>query len=430
MNDAARPVYTVTQITEEITELLKGNLGTVSVEGEISGCKIASSGHAYFSLKDESSLLKAIMWRSRVDRLSTLPADGQLVHATGQITVYPPRGDYQLDVASLAQAGVGLLQKKFEELKRKLEEEGLFDPERKRKPPSRLKKVVVITSPGGAAVRDFLRTLETYQIPLEILILPVRVQGLEAPPEIVEALKIAPTFEPDLVILTRGGGSLEDLWAFNEEIVARAIAESPIPVVSAVGHEVDFTIADFVTDVRVPTPTAAAHFLAESVRSVYESLERLEERLAAAMEDQLREVRNEILMARQVLFARSPVNFVPLYRQRIDDLIGRADFAIRRSLESTFSEITSIKQQLSALVGLEIVTWKGKLETSKQRLIALEPAATLGRGFALVETTKSKKLIRSIGEVPKRGDVRVHLQDGNFEATPRPEGPRQGEFGW
>jgi exodeoxyribonuclease VII large subunit len=414
----SRPVYTVTQVTEEISEILSGHFGTLSVEGEISGWKVASSGHAYFSLKDEHALLKGVIWRSRLERLSALPRDGQLVRVTGSLAVYPPRGEYQIDVTSVAQAGVGLLQKRFEELKRKLEAEGLFAAERKRQPPCPLRRILAITSPSGAALRDFLRTLELHAIPLEILIYPVRVQGVEAPGEIADALAAAPRYACDLVVVTRGGGSLEDLWAFNEEAVARAIAACPIPVLSAIGHEVDFTIADFVADLRASTPTAAAHYLAGEVSDVFDRLADMGDRLASAMRDCLAGLRDSLDAATRSLYARSPLAFIPFHRQRLDDLLGRAAQSVGRNLETQRSTVASLAQRLSTIARMDLLRWRGNLRSEQERLLVLDPRATLARGFALCETIEDQRPIRLLADVPKAGDVLVHLADGDFTATP------------
>lgn len=414
-----RPVYSVTQLTEEIAGLLSDRFGTISVEGEISGWKVAASSHAYFTLKDEKSLLKAVMWRSRLERLKSAPMDGQLVRATGSITVYPPRGEYQLDVTTLAQAGAGLLQQRFEELKKRLQAEGLFDLERKRVTALPIRRVVVITSPAAAALRDFLRTLEHYKTALEVLIIPVRVQGIEAPPEIVFALEQAPRFKPDLVVLTRGGGSLEDLWAFNEEAVARAIAASPIPVLSAVGHEVDFTIADFVADLRASTPTAAAGMLAGWERETRERVAEIRDRLHSAFEDFLDALREELEAIQNRLHARSPLVFVPFHRQRIDDFLGRGEQAIRGALRAERAEVSGLARRLASEARLDRVRWRGEVDSLRRRLAVLDPRATLRRGFALIESAMEARPIRVLAEVPVKGDIRVQLADGDFLATPK-----------
>ncbi len=421
--DFQRPVFSVTQITEAISGLFQEEFAGVVVEGEISGWKVASSGHAYFSLKDENASLKAVMWKSRLQRMSAAPTDGQLVRAGGSITVYPPRGEYQLDVTSLAQAGLGLLQKRFEELKRRLEAEGLFDPGRKRVPTRPIRKVAVITSPTGAALHDFLRTLEIHATPLHVLILPVRVQGVEAPPEIVAALKMAPSYDPDLVILTRGGGSLEDLWAFNEEVVARAVVASPIPVLSAVGHEVDFTIADFVADLRASTPTAAAGFLSGEHSAILDELGRIEDRLTSVITEDLDSLRADLANLSSRLLARSPLSFLPFYRQRVDDLLGRGGQALQRDLHTLAMEVKQKQTSLESSVRVSLISWLGDLKVLSGRLQVLDPGSTLRRGYALCETADEAQLIRSVQSVVMGQNVRVHLSDGSFVATPNQTGP-------
>jgi exodeoxyribonuclease VII large subunit len=418
MSDSSLQVFTVSQITEEISGILSEEFDSVAVEGEISGWKVAASGHAYFSLRDETSLLKAVMWRSRLSRAEVTPADGQLVRAFGSLTVYPPRGEYQLDVRKFTQAGVGLLQQKFEELKRNLEAEGLFDPGRKRRPPFRLRRVVVITSPTGAALRDFLRVLDFDGTPVEVLILPVRVQGVEAPSEIADALGKAASLNCDLVVLTRGGGSLEDLWAFNEEVVARAIATCPVPVVSGVGHEVDVTIADFVADIRVATPTAAAQFIVERVQAVFEPLQDLTERLEFSMREFLRDKRADLENQRHRLETRSPLSVVPYHRQRVDDFVLRAGRALQHQVAGIRSQVAVHRRDLFSRFGLVLMDKRGEVRSLSDRLSALDPKATLNRGYTLCETARDSRPVRSVKDVPEDENVRVHLSDGNFEATP------------
>ena len=392
----------------------------MAVEGEISGWKVAASGHAYFSLRDEASLLKAVMWRSRLARAEVTPADGQLVRAFGSLSVYPPRGEYQLDVQRFTQAGIGLLQQRFEELKRKLEAEGLFDASRKRHPPFRLRRVVAITSPTGAALRDFLRVLDRDETPVQILILPVRVQGVEAPSEIANALgKITP-HNCDLVVLTRGGGSLEDLWAFNEEVVARAIAACPVPVVSGVGHEVDTTIADFVADVRVATPTAAAQYIVEWIQAMFEPLQDLAERLESSMREFLRAKRSDLENQQQRLGTRSPLSILPYHRQRVDDFVLRAGRAFRHQITATRSQVSVHRRDLLSRIRLALRDKRGEVRSLSDRLTALDPKATLDRGYALCETAHDSHPIRSVRDVPEKEDIRVHLSDGSFKATPAP----------
>jgi len=418
MSEYSPTVYTVTQITEEISQVFNDSFGSVSVEGEISGWKVAGSGHAYFSLKDDKSLLKAVMWRSRLERLLLNPADGQLVRASGRVTVYAPRGDYQLDVTTLAQAGVGLLLQRFEKLKARLAEEGLFDSARKHPPPFQVRRVIVITSPTGAALQDFLRVLKSLATPVEILILPVRVQGIEAPSEIADAIARAGAIGADLVVLTRGGGSLEDLWGFNEEIVARAIAACPIPLISAVGHEVDFTISDFVADLRVPTPTAAAHLVADLVEGLFDNFADKRDRLAAALKDRIVTHRVELNLIRQRLKSENPISFLPHYRQRIDEHLERSGRAL--SLQTRFlrRDLEGLCSRMNSEMEKKLFRWRAGLLSLEERARAYDPWATLGRGYARIETARTHRPIRSRSEVIGDEDIRVQLSDGNFEATP------------
>jgi len=416
--DSTDRAFTITQITEAIRGLLDSELSKVTVEGEISSWKVAGTGHAYFSLKDENALLKAVMWRSRLGKLANPPAEGQMVRATGSITVYAPRGEYQLDVVSIRQAGMGALQKRFEELKRRLEKEGLFDPSRKRNAPLLIQRVLVITSPSAAALQDFLTNLDLENTPVEVLVLPVRVQGVEAPAEIVNALQAAPEHHPDLVVLTRGGGSLEDLWAFNEEAVARAIAACPVPVLSAVGHEVDFTIADFTADIRVSTPTAAGRFLAEQAARLVLEIDSLRERLVEILEDDLAGFRQSLESLQRELAARSPQAFLPFYHQRIDDLLGRAAQSIRQETIDQWNRLREINRQLVTTLQMDLLSWKGRMQAETQRLMVLNPHSTLARGYALCEGIESGQVVRSRSTMPPAGDIRIQFVDGSVDATP------------
>ena len=255
----SREVYTVSSLNREARRIIEGQLGVVWVEGEISGLARPGSGHLYWRMKDESAQLRCAMFRSQNRLLNFRPGDGQHVLARGRVSIYEPRGEYQLVVEYLEEVGEGLLRRRFEELKRKLATEGLFDAERKRDKPELPRRIGVVTSPSGAAVRDIVTVLARRFPAIPVLIYPTAVQGTGAAAEIASALELADhRGECDLLILARGGGSLEDLWSFNEEAVARAMAAVSIPIISGVGHEIDFTIADFVADVRAPTPSGAA----------------------------------------------------------------------------------------------------------------------------------------------------------------------------
>ncbi|HWM78482.1 MAG TPA: exodeoxyribonuclease VII large subunit, partial [Methylomirabilota bacterium] len=284
MSGGERRVYTVSELTAGIKGTLEGTFPAVWVEGEISNLRVPSSGHAYFTLKDEGAQLSAVLFRGRGRRVRFEPEDGMHVLAFGGLDVYAARGQYQLVVELMEPQGLGALQLAFEQLKRKLEAEGLFDEARKRPLPAFPRVIGIVTSPTGAAIRDMLNIIGRRFADLHILITPVRVQGDEAPGEIVQALlHLQEIANLDVIIVGRGGGSIEDLWAFNDERVARALAVCRVPVISAVGHETDFTIADFVADLRAPTPSGAAELVVREKLAVMETLADLYARLKQAM---------------------------------------------------------------------------------------------------------------------------------------------------
>ncbi len=301
-------IYTVSEVTEIVKTALEVAFPQVWVEGEVSGYKKAASGHVFFNLKDEKSVVKAVMWQSTARKIAFDLKDGLQVVCRGKVSVYEPRGDYQLYVDQVEPKGKGALQLRFEQLKEKLRAEGLFDETRKRKLPLRPRTIGVVTSPTGAAIRDILRVLERRYARLHVVIYPARVQGEGAAAEIVEgidALGARPGM--DVLIVGRGGGSIEDLWAFNEEPVARAIARSPVPVISAVGHEVDFTIADFVADLRAPTPSAAAEMVIATEEAFVDRIDAATRRLGDLLRYGIRDLRGEVDgLARNRIFQNFP----------------------------------------------------------------------------------------------------------------------------
>ncbi|MDX1555555.1 MAG: exodeoxyribonuclease VII large subunit, partial [Xanthomonadales bacterium] len=281
-----RRVYTPTELNREAKIHLEAAFSRIWLEGEISNLSRPASGHLYFSLKDDRAQVRCALFRSAANRLEVQPENGTKVLASGRISLYEARGEYQMIVEALQHAGEGLLQQRFEALKKKLEEEGLFDPARKVALPRYPRRIGIITSPSGAAVRDMLHVLKRRWPIATVRIYPVPVQGEEAPPAIVRALQAAASHDwSDVILIGRGGGSLEDLWAFNDEQVARAIAACPIPLVSAVGHETDFSIADFVADVRAPTPSAAAELCSPDAAALKERFDRLMRQLQVRIDD-------------------------------------------------------------------------------------------------------------------------------------------------
>ena len=331
LTDPGRRVLTVSELTHAVKDTLEGRFGGLWVEGEISNLRIHTSGHVYFTLKDEEAQVRAVLFRSRVRRVRFEPADGLHVLAFGRLDVYAVRGEYQLVCEVLEPKGLGALQLAFEQMKARLAAEGLFDAGRKRPLPTLPRRVGLVTSPTGAAVRDFLRVVTRRFAGLQVLVCPVRVQGETAAGEIAQALgTLNRRGDLDVIVLARGGGSLEDLWAFNEEAVARAIAASKIPVISAVGHETDVTIADFVADLRAPTPSAAAELVVREKAELVRQVATLGTRLRHAMGQRTRRVADRLADIRRRRVLTDPGRPLRDWARRVDDLGARLSRAMAR----------------------------------------------------------------------------------------------------
>ncbi len=382
--------YTVSELTRRIKQMLETGFASVVVVGEISNLKHHTSGHVYFTLKDETSQLSAVLWRSRVQNLPLMPRDGMKVIVTGRITVYEVRGTYQIDVASIKPLGAGELQMAFERLKEKLSGEGLFDGSRKKPLPQYPERIGIVTSKTGAVLHDMMHVFGRRFPALTILLVPVRVQGAGAAEEIAQAVRDLNAFgNVDVVIVARGGGSLEDLWAFNEEVVARAIAASRIPVVSAVGHEVDFTIADFVADLRAPTPSAAAEIVVKDRAAILEILRDFAYTMHESLASRLKQHREHIgYLLKSHAFNR-PIDLLHSHSQHVDELT--------RSMVA----FTSHRYALSA----------SQLRGIGQRLAALDPTLTLKRGYAVIR--KNGKIISTAVHLHTDDDVTISLHDGD-----------------
>lgn len=386
---------TVSDLTQQIKMLLETGLAPVWLTGEISNFKRHSSGHFYFSLKDENAQIPCVMWAGRNRGLRFSPEDGMQVLAHGQVTVYEKRGYYQFDVAQIQPAGVGALQAAFEQLKRRLQAEGLFDEARKKPLPEFAQSVGIVTSPTGAALRDLVSVLRRRWPAMKIILRPVLVQGAGAAEAIAQAIGEFNEYkEVEVLIVGRGGGSLEDLWAFNEEIVARAIYASKIPVVSAVGHEVDFSISDFVADVRAATPSAAAELVAPEVAEVKRQLQSLAiqsirqlQRLLQTQHDRLRRVATSYGL-------RQPLDQVRQRSQQLDDLQRRLQLALQNRL----------------------AIWKQQLKAKEQRLRALSHEHILQRGFAIVYREPDKKLVHEAKELQANDSIHIQFGVGSAEA--------------
>ncbi|MCX7043972.1 MAG: exodeoxyribonuclease VII large subunit [Candidatus Sumerlaeota bacterium] len=392
----ANKALSVTQLTRAIKRLLEGEIGRVRVEGEISNWTLARSGHAYFNLKDENAQISCVMWASSVLRLKFKPADGTKVLANGDISVYEPRGQYQLVVSAMSEAGVGDLWKKFLELKARLEKEGLFDPARKKPLPALPRRVGIVTSPTGAAIRDVLNVLRRRFAGVEVFIWPCLVQGAGAAQQIAHGVRrLNEIGGIDVIIVCRGGGSIEDLWAFNEEVVARAIAASKIPIISGVGHETDFTIADFVADLRAPTPSAAAELVVRSRRELMEKAESLNQRLRRALWNLIERANMRLRALLSSYGMRQPIDRIRQARQRIDELALRMDRALHK-------RIGDATQQLQRLT---------------EKLEALNPTAILERGYSIVTKAEDGSVVTSPAQVHSLEKINVRGAGGTFPAT-------------
>jgi len=372
-------ILTVTQLTYQIKNLLEGTFPDVWVEGEISNLTVPQSGHAYFTIKDEQSQIKAVLFKSSQRHLKFTLQHGMQVICRGRVSVYEPRGEYQIIIEYVEPKGVGALQKAFEELKARLEKEGLFDRERKKPLPFLPKRIGIVTSPTGAAIRDILRVIRRRHPRMAILIYPVPVQGPESAPAIVEAVQYF-NREKNVDVLIVGRGSLEDLWAFNEESVARAIYASRIPVISAVGHETDYTIADFVADLRAPTPSAAAEMVVESEAHLREAILSFEFRLAAGMRQTLERLRSTVQHAGRLL--ADPRKKLEQFSQRVDELLGRLGLGLRHHVRRDRALLTSLTGALDHL----------------------NPLAILARGYSVTRTIPAGTIVMDASEV-KSGDM-------------------------
>jgi exodeoxyribonuclease VII large subunit len=413
-------VYTVSQVTELVKTALEVAFPQVWVEGEVSGHKRAASGHVFFSLKDEKSVIKAVMWQSTARKVAFDLKDGLKVVCRGKVSVYEPRGDYQLYVELVEPKGKGALQLAFEQLKEKLRAEGLFDEKRKRKLPLRPRTIGVVTSPTGAAIRDILRVLERRYARLRILIYPARVQGEGAAGEIVEGIDALGAWPGiDVLIVGRGGGSIEDLWAFNEEPVARAIARSPVPVISAVGHEVDVTIADFVADVRASTPSAAAEMVIATEEQFVEKIAQHSHRLGELMRYGIQDRRSEVSdLAQHRIFQNFRIKIVNL-GQRVEDLETRGRNVLRAERQAIAEHkgaallaAERLANVLRRTVGEHRAAW----ERLSAALHALSPLDVLKKGYTLVWKDGGLRLARRVEDIVEDETVQVSFFRGEFSA--------------
>lgn len=439
-----REVYTVSELTRSIKFVLEEDFSDIWVEGEISNFRVPNSGHAYFTLKDKESQLKIVLFRLNKRLLKFEPEDGLHVIIRGRISVYEPRGEYQLIADYMEPKGIGALQLAFEQLKEKLFKEGLFDEAHKKPIPQFPQKIAIVTSPTGAAIRDMLRIIDRRFSTIHIVIYPVRVQGEGASIEIAQAIKElnilshSELAEPiDVMIIGRGGGSIEDLWSFNEEVVARAIYDSKIPVISAVGHEIDYTISDFVADLRAPTPSAAAELVVKDKREVAQNIIGMEKRLINAVRNMLDILKSDLIGLQERRVLRAPLDRIYELQQRCDDLtlrIKRSPMTIYKKFSEKTSHLTKslfilnpivriqrIKEILSEMNrGLEIAVkhrleiLDKKLKGTAGRLNALSPLAVLERGYSISRRLPDMKIIKDASDIEKGRQLNVKLHKGEL----------------
>lgn len=431
-----RDVYSVSRLNREARSLLEGSFPLLWVEGEISNLSRPASGHWYFSLKDEAAQVRCAMFRNRNMLLRFNPANGTQVLIRARISLYEARGEYQVIVEHMEEAGDGALRRAFEQLKQKLQTEGLFKPEHKKHLPAYPRQIGVITSATGAAVRDILTTLKRRFPGLPVIVYPVAVQGAGSAQQIANMIKLAGMRnECDVLILARGGGSLEDLWSFNEEVVARAIYACPLPLVTGIGHEIDFTIADFVADQRAPTPTAAAELITPNQFELEKRLQQLTQRLYHLQQTHIQRAKERLhWLSRNI---QHPGRRVQDWSQRLDEMQMRLQNAIQIRLQQKRARITqyqtqlksyspmtrlqAFQKQLAFLSQRSRTSFEHQLERKSQKLVSLvhsldtvSPLATLHRGYAIVSNDNGKHILRKASEVKTGEQIRARLAEGQL----------------
>jgi len=442
-----RKVFTVSELTRQIKQTLEDEVGHVWVEGEISNFKVYGSGHAYFSLKDANAQLSAVLFAGSRQGVApqTRLEDGQRVRVYGQITVFESRGQYQMLVRKIEPAGVGALMQRFEELKRKLEAEGLFEPARRRPLPKLPQRIGIVTSPTGAVIHDMLNVLGRRFPNLQIRLAPVKVQGLEAADEVAAAVALFnrtcgpdSDWPADVLIVGRGGGSLEDLWAFNEEVVARAVAGSAIPVISAVGHETDFSLCDFAADLRAPTPSAAAELVVAPKAELEALVARLERALRQVLQQRTSGLRGRLAAVQAAGFLKQPEQMAERLAQRVDTLGMRLDHVLRqhvqaerqraeqainglfllreRQVRQVASRVALDERRLDQACRLRIERLRTHVAALARQADLLSPLAVLERGYSLTRT-EGGRLVRSVNDAASGTGLVTRVKDGMIRSV-------------
>lgn len=441
MERAADYIYSPSELNREVKLHLEAGFPRVVVEAEISNLARPASGHLYFSLKDDRAQIRCAMFRSAASRMGFRPENGTKVTARGRISLYEARGEYQFIIDSMQEAGEGLLQRQFEELKNKLQAEGLFDPALKKALPIYPRRIALITSASGAAVRDLQHVLERRWPVAQVRLYPVLVQGVDAPAEIRAAIVAANRHNwADTLIVGRGGGSLEDLWAFNDESVARAVAASAIPIVSAVGHETDFSICDFVADLRAPTPSAAAELATPDQAVLLESLRRGQRQLQYRMESRLQQNAQKLDHAVHRLQQRHPSRRLEEQRQQLDGLMARLSRHTQLTLKEREVQLKTLEKRLGAHrperklaeLGTQVESLRRSLDRRIKEVLrshqeqlghlartlnAVSPLETIGRGYSVLTAGPDDEVISQVSQVRKGDAVSAQVSDGFIDLT-------------
>ena len=441
MPDLETPeVWNVSQLTRRIKELLEREISYVWLSGEISNFRVSPAGHAYFTLKDNLSQIDAVMFKGRMMKLQFTPDSGLEVIVYGQITVYERRGNYQIVCDEMHPKGIGALQLAFDKLKKKLHAEGLFDDDHKKPLPLLPKRIGIVTSPTGAAIRDILNVLGRRFANVHVILYPARVQGDEAAEDIVEGIRVLDERGVDVMIVGRGGGSLEDLWPFNEEIVVRAVYQAQTPIISAVGHEIDFALTDFAADLRAPTPSAAAELVVREQREFIEKLGTSRQRMAAAVGQTVRYYRNRMDVVRASFVFRRPEELIRQRRQRLDEARMELERTLQTRLQEARHRLTGLVRSLGLLsprqrlrraferlgvlrerlvrAGTTIVErGRGRLRPRLAQLDALSPLAVLGRGYALAHKLPEHTVVRDAATLAPGDELALRFAKGRAAAT-------------
>lgn len=414
---------TVTQLTRYIKFKLDNdeNLNHVFLKGEISNFKAHTRGHYYFTIKDENSRINAVMFASSASKLKFIPQDGMKILVTGRISVYEATGGYQIYVDDMLEDGLGALYIKYEQLKKKLAAEGLFDEIYKKPIPKFPNRIGIVTAPTGAAIKDILSTIKRRWPICETILFPSLVQGASAAPEVVKQINKAQEYDLDVLIVGRGGGSIEDLWCFNDEEVARSIFNSKIPIISAVGHEIDFTISDYVADLRAPTPTGAAEMAVPDIKEFYNYLDQINIRLNKSMTRTIQNYRERLDYLMNSYVIKNPVSIYEVKEQKFDNLYEKLNLMMSHILGNTRTYLDNLIVGLNKSVIINLNNNKNRFTNSLNKLEVLNPLLTIKRGYSI--TKKDNKVIKSINDINKNDIITIEVCDGiiNSQVTSKEE---------